>query len=161
MITNRFLIILIVIVSLGFAQNKTEVSVNKNAASNSANSKSATKKADTLIIKARLIDIPGEFPSNDIYNYVYVMKYKVLSIVKGKYQGREILVGHYNPLIARKRITGKMDSFVDGNVEKFTVGSKHLLKLVDLEHVWTDAVEDEYYDNELPRYFALKAEAVQ
>ncbi|MBD3242540.1 MAG: hypothetical protein GF331_18265, partial [Chitinivibrionales bacterium] len=31
---------------------------------------------DTLKVVARLIEIPGTFPPNDLYNYVYIMKYR-------------------------------------------------------------------------------------
>ena len=88
------------------------------------------KKGDTLIIKARLVEIPGKFAPNDLYNYVYVMKYRVLSVEKGVFKGKEILVGHYNPLIPRSMVKDKMDPFVNGDVEKFEEGSTHLLKLV-------------------------------
>src|SRR5660397_222779 len=33
---------------------------------------------DSLVITARLIEIPGKFAPNDLYNYVYIMKYRVV-----------------------------------------------------------------------------------
>ncbi|NLG16465.1 MAG: hypothetical protein GX556_03925 [Fibrobacter sp.] len=116
---------------------------------------------DTLVINARLVEI-GAIPSNDIYNYVFIMKYRVISVVKGQFEGKEILVGHYNPLVARNRVKGEMDKFISGDVEAFKTGTKHKLTLVSpLEVIWDGAVEDEYIDDESPRYFALKADLIE
>ncbi|MBD3321974.1 MAG: hypothetical protein GF350_12830 [Chitinivibrionales bacterium] len=113
---------------------------------------------DTLVIKARVVEIPGTFPPNDLYNYVYIMKYRVTDVVKGSYDGKEILVGHYNPLIPRKQIKDKMDKYVDGDVEKFEEGAKHKLVLIKpIDKVWQEALEDEYFDSEEDKYYALKA----
>jgi hypothetical protein len=49
-----------------------------------------------------------------------------------------------------------MDSLVNGNIEKFTAGSKHQLTLITpIEKVWKDAVEDNYIEIEQPRYLHL------
>ncbi len=125
----------------------------------------AEKKAgknDTLVITARVIEIPGKFAPNDLYNYVYIMKYRVIKVEKGSYTQKEILVGQYNPLIPRKKIKDKMDAHVDGDVEKFEVGGKHRLVLITpIEKVWNDAIEDEYFDSEDEKYFALKTDIVK
>lgn len=125
--------------------------------------KSAEASAnDTLTVIARLLEIPGTMPPNDLYNYVYIMKYRILSVVKGEYKEKEIYIGHYNPLVSRKAITGKMASVVKGSIEKFTVGSKHQLKLISpIEKVWKDAVEDEYIEIEQDKFFAVYAEEVK
>ena len=117
---------------------------------------------DTLVILARCIEIPGKFAANDLYNYVYIMKYRVLKVIKGTYPGQEILVGHYNPLIPRQRIKDKMAPFARGNVARFETGAKHTLTLITpLERVWKDAVEDDYTDSDLDKYYALKADIAQ
>lgn len=117
---------------------------------------------DTLVVIARLIEIPGTFPSNDLYNYIYIMKYRVMSVVKGAYKGQEILVGHYNPRIPRARIKDRMAPYAAGDVVKFETGDKHRLELItplklDIE----DRVEDEYVDSDLDKYYALKADVAQ
>lgn len=118
------------------------------------------KDADTLIVNARLIEIPGNYPENVLYDYVYVMKYRIINVVQGSYVEKEILVGQYNPRMARNLIKDKkMDQFVNGNVTKFNVGEKHTLKLIHpIESVWKDAVEDEYkyLGDESERYFAVE-----
>lgn len=119
-------------------------------------------KADTLVIEARLVEIPGTLAPNDIYNYVYIMKYRVVKVVKGVYAEKEILVGHYNPLIPRAQIKDKMAKLVQGNVDKFSEGAVHRLTLIQpVSLVWRDAVQDEYFDSDLTKFYALKAELVK
>jgi len=130
--------------------------------SSSSGSAASANKEDTLIVIARLAEIPGKFAANDLYNYVYVMKYRVVSVVKGTYKEQDILVGHYNPLIPRAQIKDAMKKYVSGNVEKFEVGAKHKLWLIKpIEKVWKDAVDDEYSDSELEKYFSLRADIVK
>ena len=117
------------------------------------------KAVDTLVMTARLIEIPGTMPPNDLYNYVYVMKYRVIKIEKGAYEGQEILVGVYNPLIPRKQLTDAMRKNAAGDVAKFVVGDKHRLALVTpIEKVWKDQVEDDYIDSDLPKYYAVRTD---
>ena len=126
-----------------------------------ATSKTTKPVSDTLIVQARLLEIPGTLPPNDLYNYVYVMKYRVTKVIQGTYDGKVILIGHYNPLISRNLIKDKMAPYVKGTVEKFEPGAKQRLVLVPLETVWNDAVESEYFDSELPVFFALTADVAK
>ena len=121
---------------------------------------SSKTTSDTLKVEARLIEIPGKFPPNDLYNYVFIMKYRIMRVLKGSYTKKDILVGHYNPLFSRDRIKDKMASTVHGNVKHFEVNSRHLLTLMPLERIWKDAVEDDYTDSDLVSYFALEADTV-
>ena len=117
---------------------------------------------DTLIIIARLVEIPGKFPPNDLYNYVFIMKYRVVKVLKGSYTPQDILVGHYNPLIPRNRIKGPMAPFVKGDITGFEENTIHTLVLIKpIEVVWKDAVEDDYPDSDLEKYFALKADVAK
>jgi hypothetical protein len=117
---------------------------------------------DTLVVTARLIEIAGKFVPNDLYNYVYIMKYRILTVERGAYKQREILVGHYNPLIARRLLADAMAPFARGTVERFVVGEKHRLTLIaPIEQLWDGAVEDEYLDTELTKYFALRADLIR
>jgi hypothetical protein len=117
--------------------------------------------SDTLKIVARLIEIPGKFPSNDLYNYVFIMKYRVNKILKGSYTKKEILIGHYNPLFSRDRIKDKMAEMVHGNVKRFEVNATHMLTLIrPIDRIWKDAVEDDYTDSDLESYFAIEADTL-
>jgi hypothetical protein len=120
------------------------------------------EKTDTIVVTAQLSEIPGKFAPNDLYDYVYIMKYKVIKVEKGKYAEKEILVGQYNPLIPRARIKDKMDALVNGNADTFRVGVKHRMKLITpISAVWDDAIEDDYIDSELDKYFALQTDIVK
>ena len=112
--------------------------------------------AEPITVEARLTEIPGKMPSNDLYSYVYVFKYKVLKVVSGSLDAKEILVGVYNPLIARGKVKDKMADKSKGNVGEFKAKAKHSLKIVPLEGNWDGALEDEYFDNESPRYLAVE-----
>jgi hypothetical protein len=120
-------------------------------------------KVDTLVVTAQIIEIPGKFAPNDLYNYVYIMKYRVIKVEKGKYAEKELLVGHYNPLIPRRKIKDKMDLLVDGTADKFCVGVKHRLTLITpISAVWNDAIEEsDYADSEMDKYFALKTDNIK
>jgi hypothetical protein len=120
------------------------------------------EKVDTVIVTAQIVEIPGKFAPNDLYDYVYVMKYRVIKVEKGKYAEKEILVGHYNPLIPRVRIKDKMDALVNGNADTFKVGVKHRMKLISpITAVWDDAIDDDYIDCELDKYFALQTDNIK
>ena len=112
--------------------------------------------AEPVTVEARLTEIPGKMPSNDLYSYVYVFKYKVLKVVSGSLDAKEILVGVYNPLIARGKVTDKMADKSKGNVSEFKAKAKHTLKIVPLEGNWDGALEDEYFDDESSRYLAVE-----
>ncbi len=111
-----------------------------------------------LVITAKLDDIPGEYPANDIYNYAYIMRYKVIKVVQGSYADSVILVGHYNPRFAREEIKDEQGSKVGGNVKSFTVGDVNYLVLTNLEKNWNGAVEDGYFKDKRTRYWALWAD---
>lgn len=156
---TRFFTIVFSIVFTVFSNDSLN---NKTTPSSLHVNKTEMASNDTVTVIARLVEIPGTMPPNDLYNYVYIMKYRVLSVIKGKYTEKEIYVGHYNPLSPRKSIKGQMDPMVNGNIEKFTVGAKHRLTLISpIEKVWKDAVEDEYIETELNKFFAIVADELK
>ncbi|MEO7424562.1 MAG: hypothetical protein ABI036_05195 [Fibrobacteria bacterium] len=108
-----------------------------------------------LVMTAQLEEISGSFPANDLYNYAYIMKYKVLKVAQGSYADADILVGHYNPRFAREDIKDEQDAKVGGNVKSFQVGDVHYLVLSHLDGIWTGSVEDDYFKDKRPRYWAL------
>jgi hypothetical protein len=114
-----------------------------------------------LVVTARLVEIPGSFPANELYNYAYVMKYQVLKVIQGTYADSVILVGHYNPRLSREEIKDEQDSKVGGNVKSFQVGDTHYLVLSQLDGVFTGAVEDDYFKEKRPRYWALWTDKAQ
>jgi len=123
---------------------------------------SAADKVPTADVEvvARLIEIPGKMPGNDLYNYVYIFKYKVIQVVAGNLKEKEILVGEYNPKIPRDQVKDKMAPFVKGSLQAFKAGEVHRLKLVKpIAKVWKDALEDNYFDDNSERWYALQTDA--
>lgn len=110
-----------------------------------------------VVVKARLMEIPSQFPQNNLYNYVYIFKYKVLQVVQGQLKAQEILVGQYNPLQPRDQVHDKMDAVVNGNLKSFQTGQMHELKLSPhLQQYWDGALEDEYFDDDSERWYAVE-----
>ena len=56
------------------------------------------KAEETLEVKAKLVEIPSQFPPDDLYDYAYVMKYEVIG---GKLDKQTLLVAHYKPKAKR------------------------------------------------------------
>jgi hypothetical protein len=111
-----------------------------------------------LVMTARLMEIPGSFPANELYNYAYVMKYQVLGVSRGSYGDAEILVAHYNPRMAREEIKDEQGAKVGGGVKSFQEGDIHYLVLSRLDGLFNGAVEDDFYKEKRPRYWASWAD---
>ncbi len=112
----------------------------------------------TLEVTARLQKIPGKFPADELYDYVYVMQYQVEG---GEMDKQTILVGHYKPRRARAEIDDDMKKVVGGTLKRFEVGALHKLTLTpEMRKVWKGAVVDEFFDSDRKskRYFCLKAD---
>ena len=54
----------------------------------------------SMEVTAKLVEVPGKFPPNDLYDYAYVLKYEVLDTHRGE-TPETLYVGQYNPLKLR------------------------------------------------------------
>jgi hypothetical protein len=127
-------------------------------ASSSQAGEPAGTPTTTMDVTARLTKIPGKFPADDLYDYVYVMQYQVEG---GTMDKQTILVAHYKPLRARNQIEDNMKKVVGGSLKRFEVGARHRLTLTpEMRKVWKGAVVDEFFDadRKSKRYFCLKAD---
>ena len=110
----------------------------------------------TAEVTARLVEIPDKFPPNDLYNYAYVLKYRVLKVHRGQVSGPEILVGQYNPLKPRATAADDGSGKVGGHVESFRAGDVHRLALdAPLDQFWMGGVIDKYFGQKGVRYWAV------
>ena len=110
----------------------------------------------TIEVTAKLLEIPGPFPPNDLYNYAYVLKYKVLTVDRGKVEGDEILVAHYNPLKPRSAAQDEFSGKVGGHLERFRAGDVHRMALeAPLDNFWMGGVVDKYFEQKGVRYWAV------
>lgn len=120
-----------------------------------AEAPAAAAPAGHITVTAKLVEIPGKFPDDELYDYAYVMRYVV---VGGPMDKQPIFVAHYKPKQPRAAIKDKMKSVVSGKVRTFHQGDLHKLELTgDLKSVWKGALVDEFsaVDRKSPRYFAL------
>ena len=118
----------------------------------------AAPAAGPITLTAKLVEIPSKFPSDELYDYAYVMRYEVTD---GPMKGQSIFVAHYKPRQARSAIKDKMKTVVSGKVRTFHQGDLHKLQLTpDLKSVWKGALVDEFAstDRKSVRYFALVAD---
>jgi len=111
-----------------------------------------------ISVTAKLVEIPGKFPDDELYDYAYVMRYQVIG---GPMDKQSILVAHYKPRQPRSGIKDKMKSVVSGKVRAFRVGDVHKLQLTsNIKSVWKGPLVDEFgaTDHKSTRYFALVAD---
>jgi hypothetical protein len=121
----------------------------------SALSPELTTNGDTEVT-AKLTAIGGDFPPNKLYDYVYVMKYHVLDVHRGKLEGEDIYVGHYNPLKPRSSAQDKYSGKVGGNVDHFQVGDVHHMALeAPLEQIFMGGIIDKHIKEKGTRYRAI------
>ncbi len=110
-------------------------------------------------VTARLSQIIGEFPPNNLYDYVYVMKYQVLKVHRGQVEGQEIYVGHYNPLKPRAQAADKFSGKIGGNVYRFQAGDVHRLALdKPLDLFYMGGIIDKFFKEPGTRYWAIWTE---
>jgi len=111
----------------------------------------------TSEVTAELLAIPGEFPPNDLYNYAYVLKYRVLEVHRGDLKpGEEIFVAHYNPLKPRSSAADENSGKLGGNLQRFKAGDVHRMALeAPLDQHWMGGVIDKYFDQKGTRYWAV------
>ena len=139
------------------------VAVAALAVALAACSKSPANEVDTEVstlgtaeVTAQLVEIPGAFPPNDLYNYAYVLKYKVLKVHRGSVPEAEILVAQYNPLKPRERVQDDVSGKVGGHVTSFRAGDVHRMALESpLDHFWMGGIVDKYFATSGTRYWAI------
>jgi hypothetical protein len=108
-------------------------------------------------VTAQLVEIRGTFPPNDLYDYVYVLKYRVLETHRGKVNGETILVGQYNPLKPRAQAADARSGKIGGNVKKFTAGDVQRMALeVPLDDYYMGPIINKYHgEDKSPLYWAV------
>lgn len=110
----------------------------------------------TAEVTAELLEIPSPFPPNDLYNYAYVLKYRVLKVHRGQVPAGQILVAQYNPLKAREHAQDDVSGKVGGHVSAFRTGDVHRMALASpLDQFWMGGIVDEYFNQKGTRYWAI------
>jgi len=110
----------------------------------------------TMEVSAQLVEIPGPFPANDLYNYAYVMKYRVVSVHRGQLADKDIYVAHYNPLKARSKAQDEFSGKLGGHLQRFRPGDVHRMALqAPLDQYWMGGVIDKYHKEKGQRYWSV------
>ncbi len=107
-------------------------------------------------VTAELLEVPGPFPSNDLYNYAFVLKYRVRQVHRGSVPPGEIFVGHYNPRKPRAAAADEESGKIGGRLEQFRAGDLHRMALEEpLDHHWMGGIIDKYFEQKGTRYWAV------
>jgi hypothetical protein len=110
----------------------------------------------TAEVTAEVMEIPQPFPPNDLYNYAYVLKYRVLKVHRGQVPAGQILVAQYNPLKPRERVQDDVSGRVGGHVSAFRAGDVHRMALESpLDQFWMGGIIDAYFNEKGTRYWAI------
>jgi len=99
-------------------------------------------------VTGRLIEIRGKFLPNDgLYNYAFVMKYKIVESHRGEVDAKEIFVAHYNPLKPRPQVADEFYPNIGGTLTKFRAGDVHRMALeVPIDDHYIGGIVDRYFD---------------
>ena len=108
-------------------------------------------------VTAKLEEIRDTFPPNNLYDYVYILKYRVLQTHRGKVDGDTILVGHYNPLKPRAEAADARSGQIGGNLRKFSAGDVHRMALeTPLDDYYMGPIINKYHGQDAsPLYWAV------
>jgi hypothetical protein len=109
-------------------------------------------------VTARLEEIRGTPPVTKLYRYAFIMKYRVLRVHRGKVEGDEILVAHYEPLKPRAEAGDKWSGPVGGNVVRLSVGEVHRMALEPTMDAYMGAIIDPYFSQPGARHWAVWTE---
>jgi len=103
----------------------------------------------SIEVTAQLVEIPTEFPPNKLYDYAYVMKYKVLEVHRGDVPGDDIFVGHYNPLKPRNAVADARVKDIGGNLRAFRAGDIHRMALeAPIDDHYMGGIVNEYFGDD-------------
>jgi hypothetical protein len=108
-------------------------------------------------VTAKLEEVRGAFPPNNLYDYVYVLKYRILETHRGKIDGETILVGQYNPLKPRAEAADARSGAIGGTARKFSPGDIHRLALeTPLDDFYMGPIINKYHgEDNSPLYWAV------
>ena len=111
----------------------------------------------SIEVTAQLTEIPGEFPDIARYDYVYILKYEVQNVHRGKVDSETIYVGHYNPRKPRAKVADARVPEIGGNLDKFRVGKVHRMALeVPIDDYYMGGIINKYFREDTgPLYFAV------
>ena len=114
-------------------------------------------KLGSIEVTAQLVEIPEKFPDIPLYDYAFVLKYKVLKIHRGEIGLDIIYVGQYNPLKPRSDVADARVGDIGGNLKKIRAGETHRMALeVPIEDHYMGGIINKYFEEDTGAvYWAL------
>jgi len=111
----------------------------------------------SIEVTARLVEIRGVFRRDPFYNYVYIMRYRVLTVHRGTLNAQEIFVGQYNPHKSRPKAADHLVKGIGGNLRRFRAGDVHRMALeVPLDDYYIGGIINKYHGETTgPLYWAV------
>lgn len=108
-------------------------------------------------VTAELVEIPEPFPDIPLYDYAYVLKYRVIEVHRGGIGSPEIYVGHYNPLKPRDSVADVRSGGIGGKLKRFEAGDVHRMALeVPIDDYFMGGIINKYFERETgPIYWAV------
>ena len=117
----------------------------------------------TVEVTAELVEVPeGAIFKRDLYDYATVLKYKVMSVHRGKVDGQTIYVGHYNPFKPRSQAADQRVPAIGGDLKSFRAGQVHRMALeVPIDDHFMGGIVNKYFGQETgPIYWAVRTNLV-
>jgi hypothetical protein len=108
-------------------------------------------------VTAELVEIPDKFPDIPMYDYAFVLKYRVLEVHRGEVAADVIYVGHYNPLKARAEAADARVREIGGDVKRSRAGDIHRMALeVPIDDYYMGGIINKYHGTaQGPIYWAV------
>jgi len=111
----------------------------------------------SIEVSAKLMEIKGEMSDDPMYDYAFVLKYKVLKVHRGKIDTDTIYVGQYNPLKPRAGVADERVPDIGGNLKKFRAGDVHRMAMeVPIDDYYMGGIVNRYFEKKTgPIYWAV------
>lgn len=108
----------------------------------------------TLVVLARLVDMPTGMPHCGMLSVIASMRYEVVAVLRGRYRSTRLYATHLCPEMSRRMAAGP----TAGTLESFRLGELHRLWLRPVPARSRQGIFDRYGDDDLPRFETLRAD---
>lgn len=114
-------------------------------------------KRGSIEVTAELVEIPDKFPDIPLYDYAFVLKYKVLEVHRGELAAEVVYVGHYNPLKPRATAADARVKEIGGDVKRIRARDVHRMALeAPIDDYYMGGIINKYHGRtEGPIYWAV------
>lgn len=108
----------------------------------------------SLVVLARLVDVPAGLPHCGRIAVIAAMRYEVVVVLRGRYRRGRLYALHLCPELPRSGAAGAQA----GSLQSFRTGELHRLWLRPLGAAARGSVFDRYGDPAIPRFETLRVD---